>query len=214
MLEDKISNVKMAKFSPSSHYTIQDIYEKRPDMFSNSKVHIYYTEKDGKIWEGKLVDLAKYFDSHYREYDVECFKCLNQYRPCEFIFILRTPTHDDSPDSLRYYRYYKNDIEATLEAARNIHPCLIPKLHYIEKVICQPPATIIFWSDGSKTVVKTESTDEYDIEKGVLYAIIKRISSKKEYENWLKTIDQICDINLSPNSMEFIDGITFTNFKK
>ena len=44
----------------------------------------------------------------------------------------------------------------------------------ITKVIFSPPATIVFWSDGEKTVVKCKDTDIYDPEKGFAMAIAKK----------------------------------------
>lgn len=36
----------------------------------------------------------------------------------------------------------------------------------IKNVIFAPPATIVYWSDGSKTVVKCSKKDVFDPEKG------------------------------------------------
>lgn len=44
----------------------------------------------------------------------------------------------------------------------------------IEKVIYNKPATIIKWSDGTKTVVKCDKEDVYDPVKGLLIAILKK----------------------------------------
>lgn len=44
----------------------------------------------------------------------------------------------------------------------------------IKKVIHNEPATIVIWSDGSKTVVKCSPNDEYDREKGLLMCIAKK----------------------------------------
>lgn len=44
----------------------------------------------------------------------------------------------------------------------------------IKKVIFNDPATIVFWSDGKKTVVKCGERDIYDPEKGLAMAIAKR----------------------------------------
>lgn len=41
----------------------------------------------------------------------------------------------------------------------------------IKDVIFAPPATIIYWSDGSKTVVKCSEKDVFDPEKGLAMAI-------------------------------------------
>ena len=43
----------------------------------------------------------------------------------------------------------------------------------IKRVIFNDPATIVFWEDGTKTVVKAHG-DEFDEEKGLAMAIAKR----------------------------------------
>ena len=49
----------------------------------------------------------------------------------------------------------------------------------IKDVIFAPPATIIYWSDGSKTVVKCSEKDVFDPEKGLAMAIAKRCGGSK-----------------------------------
>ena len=44
----------------------------------------------------------------------------------------------------------------------------------IEKVIFNEPATIVFWKDGTKTVVKCGENDEYDPEKGIAMCFAKK----------------------------------------
>lgn len=61
---------------------------------------------------------------------------------------------------------------------------------YIKKVVFNPPATIVFWRDGSKTVVKTQDGDVFDPEKGLAMAISKKAfgntgSYFKEFKKWL-----------------------------
>ena len=43
----------------------------------------------------------------------------------------------------------------------------------IKDVIFNPPATIVLWKNGDKTVVKTMEGDEYNQELGLLHAIIE-----------------------------------------
>ena len=50
---------------------------------------------------------------------------------------------------------------------------------YITKVIYQDPATIVFWSDGTKTVAKCDKKDPYDEEKGLILCIIKKVFPSK-----------------------------------
>lgn len=53
-----------------------------------------------------------------------------------------------------------------------------PKRHkmeeYIKDVIYNPPATIIFWVDGTKTVVKCDVEDTYSMETGFLMCVAKK----------------------------------------
>jgi hypothetical protein len=63
----------------------------------------------------------------------------------------------------------------------------------ITNVIFNPPATIVFWSDNTKTVVKCDFKYEaYDPEKGIAMAISRKMlgDNKREYYNafrhWLK----------------------------
>ena len=61
----------------------------------------------------------------------------------------------------------------------------------IKDVIFAPPATIVYWSDGSKTVVKCSEKDVFDPEKGLAMAIVKRCGGNKgsyyrEIQNWVE----------------------------
>jgi hypothetical protein len=67
----------------------------------------------------------------------------------------------------------------------------------ITNVIFNPPATIVFWSDKSKTVVKCDTNLEaYDPEKGIAMAISRKMlaDNKRDYYNvfkhWLKKWDK------------------------
>lgn len=56
----------------------------------------------------------------------------------------------------------------------------------IKKVIFNSPATIVFWADGTKTVVKAENED-FDPEKGLAMAIAKKaLGNKGSYFNKIK----------------------------
>lgn len=61
----------------------------------------------------------------------------------------------------------------------------------IKDVIFAPPATIVYWLDGSKTVVKCSEKDVFDPEKGLAMAIAKRCGGNKgnyykEIQNWVE----------------------------
>lgn len=78
----------------------------------------------------------------------------------------------------------------------------------IENVIFNDPATIVFWKDGTKTVVKATNED-FDPEKGLAMAISKKaLGNKHDYYNvfkkWLKkwrksqdVAEAFADVNLN-----------------
>ena len=95
--------------------------------------------------------------------------------------------------------YINNDVEQTRRICKQALNSMfgmrygtlgshnIPK---IENVIFNDPATIVFWSDHTKTVVKVEN-EEFDPEKGLAMAISKKaLGNKHSYFNvfkkWLK----------------------------
>lgn len=49
----------------------------------------------------------------------------------------------------------------------------------IEKVKFSGPATIVFWVDGSKTVVKCQEGDTFDPEKGLALCFMKKVLGNK-----------------------------------
>ena len=62
-----------------------------------------------------------------------------------------------------------------------------------KKVIFNDPATIVFWRDGTKTVVKCQPGDIYDPEKGLAMCFAKKALSNKsnfnnEFKKWLPEV--------------------------
>lgn len=56
----------------------------------------------------------------------------------------------------------------------------------IERVIFHDPATIVYWKDGTKTVVKANN-EKFDKEKGLLAAIAKKVyGNKGSFNNVIK----------------------------
>lgn len=52
----------------------------------------------------------------------------------------------------------------------------------IEKVIFNKPATIAFWSDGTKTVVKCSDEDIFDSEKGIALCYMKKFLGNRFHQ--------------------------------
>ena len=84
------------------------------------------------------------------------------------------------------------------------------RLPDIKNVIFNDPATIVFWSDGTKTVVKVQNGDEYDEEKGLAMAISKKALGNKgnycnEFKKWMPEEDETRSINIEYNGLNFLD---------
>lgn len=65
------------------------------------------------------------------------------------------------------------------------------QLPSIKRVIFNAPATIVYWSDDSKTVVKCGEGDTYNAETGLAMCISKKYFGNKgnfndEFKKWLK----------------------------
>lgn len=60
----------------------------------------------------------------------------------------------------------------------------------VKDVIFNDPATIVFWADGSKTVVKCQKGETFDPEKGLAMAISKKVlgNDYRYYETFAKYV--------------------------
>lgn len=104
----------------------------------------------------------------------------------------------------------------------------------IKNVIFNDPATIVFWDDGTKTVVKAEN-EPFDPEKGLAMAIAKKsLGNKGDYYNefkkwlpeeetkWKDPAEKVCStckyFSLGPSSMstclDCLKGENLPNWEK
>lgn len=75
---------------------------------------------------------------------------------------------------------------AALSYARYYYDKYVESKEPIKKVIFNDPATIVFWSDGTKTVVKCHD-EVFDPEKGLAMAISKKaLGNQGSYFNVFK----------------------------
>ena len=91
--------------------------------------------------------------------------------------------------------YLKNDVKTTesLFPKVPLSPCYgITKVpSKVKRVIFNPPATIILWNDGTKSVVKCQNGEPFDPEKGFALAYLKKLlgndnTFNKEINKWVK----------------------------
>lgn len=150
--------------------------------------------------------------------------------------------HEDALDALVYLaemeflRRKRNYLEvncmfqAIKRASNSIYG--IPSAHYervqkdlsnprIKNVIFNDPATIVFWEDGTKTVVKAHD-EPFDKEKGLSMAIVKKMYGNKgsyfnEIKKWVENEEDGAVITKNTTSfdeiMAFLNKITSLNDK-
>ena len=64
----------------------------------------------------------------------------------------------------------------------------------IKNVIFNNPATIVMWSDGTKTVVKCGENDDFDPEKGIAMCCMKKLlGTNKTGSNYLDKVEKYFD---------------------
>ena len=100
-----------------------------------------------------------------------------------------------------YSRYYKT-------ATTNYIP-------EIKNIIFNDPATIVFWEDGTKTVVKCQDGDEFDPEKGLAMAIVKKAYGNKgsycnKLKKWLPKEEPVDNNHIILRSISEPKKLTFT----
>lgn len=91
---------------------------------------------------------------------------------------------------------------AGITASATSIPKAVPKptkyLPEIKKVKFNGPATIVFWADGTKTVVKCQDGDDYSEEVGLAMCIVKKVfgnTSKYNdvFKKWCNSYDTETD---------------------
>lgn len=79
----------------------------------------------------------------------------------------------------------------------------------IKNVIHHDPATIVYWCDGTKTVVKCVENDIYDPEKGLAMAISKKVLGNEgnyynKFKKWLPKEETNTSDNQADEQAEYI----------
>lgn len=120
------------------------------------------------------------------------------------------------------YDYIVNDVESTKKqydewierncntaymqvmAATTHRKSAIPE---IKDVIFNDPATIVFWADGTKTVVKATNEVLFDQEKGLTMAITKKLYGNKgnyfnKIKKWIKDQPKIFDFGAAQRRLD------------
>lgn len=81
----------------------------------------------------------------------------------------------------------------------------------IKELVFNDPATIIFWEDGTKTIVKTQNGEAFDKEKGFCMAVVKKLfGNKGNYYNivneWINKNAKVYDDSSKKKSNKTYDN--------
>ena len=91
--------------------------------------------------------------------------------------------------------------QTTLRGKLYNFPGVLPTNVYMKEVIYHKPATIVFWSDGTKTVCKCHDDDTYSEETGLAMCICKKMLGNKEFkrifEAWLPEQKSLLNIKIT-----------------
>ena len=95
------------------------------------------------------------------------------------INFLNNPFDGEACDRL-LYRELRKQILENIRLKRKIDDLTreddIPSAYFvIDKVIFNPPATIVFWKDGTKTVVKCKEGEEFSEWAGIALCLAKKL---------------------------------------
>ena len=119
---------------------------------------------------GRLIEEDRYFQcetcrNHSRSPDENCYRCING------------------------SNYIPYDVELRSLIGQYYPTTSTPQ---IKNVILNPPATIVFWADGTKTVVKAYR-EPFVPEKGLAMAIAKKVLGTGYYpeiKKWTKGYEE------------------------
>ena len=153
-------------------------------------------QNDGESFVRKMVafsDIPK--DHYFRDgnaiyFKIDTYTALDKCstKPRRFLPNTLVEIYDEYRDLADVVKYCENDVITTKELCEyHDNWCkFTPK-----KVIFNEPATIVLWSDNTKTVVKCSPNDTYDKEKGLALCYMKKLYGNdnkfhKIFSKWTK----------------------------
>jgi hypothetical protein len=85
--------------------------------------------------------------------------------------------------TLEFQQVFDKEVEKTIQKGlMTLKEQLTP-----DRIIFNPPATIVYWKDGTKTIVKTMEGDEFNQEAGFAMAVMRKVfGTRNEYLHLLE----------------------------
>lgn len=150
------------------------------DLENNISDFHFYDTKEKKDIVGYTIDHGKVKNLY-----IACVKIAEnlEEKVKDYNFMKITDISAMYPKTMfTYNKYCKSDFEFTKLIDKRMDEIKYKSRFEIKDVIFNDPATIVFWSDGTKTVVKAQDIDDFDPEKGLAMAISKKaLGNKREY---------------------------------
>lgn len=122
----------------------------------------------------KICEFCAMMDFDF-EWDIECNKNRVSINGIDVSF---TDNLIDEPLLCRIELVYKKPILHHIYS-NNYLNFPLDNIPEVKKVIFNDPATIVYWKDGTKTVVKCQEGDDFDPEKGFAMAFLKKCWGNK-----------------------------------
>lgn len=156
--------------------------------------HVYDLLGFPRIPEG---DVFGWVFSPWEHVSIHCVQSIDEENIFKTLdFVIAELKFNPTPKAIKPV-YMKGENNMPPRKNRDV-PCILAEGMFglktielkIKRVIFNGPATIVFWSDGSKTVVKCGENDTFDPEKGLAMAISKKFLGNNykaygRFKKWL-----------------------------
>lgn len=145
----------------------------------------YFTYPDAVNYEERSKQMTKFCEGAY--------SCFDRYVR-DNVRVNYMPARQNGKsliEKVNALYYADTDVAITLDITALYPSTMIVPAPVIKDVIFNDPATIVFWNDGSKTVVRAHGGDKFDPEKGLAMAFAKKMFGNNhdyylQFKRWLK----------------------------
>lgn len=170
-----------AKVKPVDLYPLEYTYSDPADNWKRKRCHVLPGERSMRN-HFKVIDeygWCGYVYNGYIKYDPDpiIFNCKMAMNSVYGI-VTKITENRDGRDTVVYsldeWNQIKNYILNDEKVTKELSDIMNNSKFEIKEVKFNGPATIVFWKDGTKTVVKCGPYDKIDYEKGLAMAITKR----------------------------------------
>lgn len=130
--------------------------------------------------DGSYIQIGKIKEVRLESYPCDCQQSLSL-------------TADIYPDYVKKILGGEMSFESTFSIVPDYYNFFGTDNLAIKKVIFNPPATIVLWRDGTKTVVKCKEGDQFDKWAGFSLCISKKIFGKnfhRVFKKWCNKEDK------------------------